>query len=94
MYSFQALDDVQSTLQRLIEREFVAALPRQPGTKETRYSHLFSGEVEKWDPPRLETQSSADDPDRLSRLEAEVAVLRREVSELKDQLAGLKGQFE
>src|SRR5438876_5719559 len=46
MYHFEGLDDVQSTLQRLMDRELplVRVLPRQPGTKESRYVHLFSGE--------------------------------------------------
>src|SRR6266700_7134893 len=39
MYRFEALDDVQSTLQRLTDRQLplVRVLPRQPGTKESRY---------------------------------------------------------
>src|SRR5205814_3761471 len=46
MYRFEALDDVVSTLDRLGQREppLVRALARQPGTKEVRYMHLFSGE--------------------------------------------------
>src|SRR5215470_11153951 len=49
MYRFEALDDVEATLKKLMEREpsLVAILPRQPGTKESRYMHLFCGE-----PPR------------------------------------------
>src|SRR3954451_9431404 len=45
MYRFETLDDVQSTLQRLADRQppLIAVLPRQPGTKESRYMHLFSG---------------------------------------------------
>src|SRR5947207_14225459 len=47
MYRFEALDDVQSTVQRLMDREppLVRVLPRQPGTKESRYMHLFSGDT-------------------------------------------------
>src|SRR6266700_3139614 len=47
MYRFEALDDVQSTLQRLMERNppLVRVLPRQPGTKESRYMQLFAGDV-------------------------------------------------
>src|SRR6185312_2785352 len=43
MYHFDALEDVVSTLDRLAHRDpqLTAALPRQPGTKETRYMHLF-----------------------------------------------------
>src|SRR5205814_3042246 len=46
MYRSEALDDVVSTLDRLGQREspLVRALARQPGTKEIRYMHLFSGE--------------------------------------------------
>src|SRR5215813_10606854 len=46
MYRFEALEDVEATLKKLMEREpsLVAVLPRQPGTKESRYTHLFSGE--------------------------------------------------
>ncbi len=47
MHRFEELSDVQSTLQRLMQREppLVKVLPRQPGTKEARYAHLLSGEV-------------------------------------------------
>src|SRR5437899_2164065 len=47
MYRFETLDDVQSALQKLMERQpsLVRVLPRQPGTKESRYMHLFSGDV-------------------------------------------------
>ena len=38
MYKFEALEDVQSTLQKLMQREppLAKILPRQPGTKEAR----------------------------------------------------------
>ena len=47
MYRFDDLVQVQSTLQRLVQREppLVKILPRQPGTKEARYAHLLSGDV-------------------------------------------------
>src|SRR3989440_9399366 len=46
MYRFETLDDVQSGLQRLMERQppLVRVLSGQPGTKDSRYTHLFSGE--------------------------------------------------
>ena len=46
MHNFDDLSAVQSSLQHLMSREppLVRALPRQPGTKETRYVHLLSGE--------------------------------------------------
>jgi uncharacterized protein len=48
MHRFDDLGQVQSTLQRLAQREppVVKILPRQPGTKEARYAHLLSGDVQ------------------------------------------------
>src|SRR5580693_4286025 len=45
MYRFETLEDVHGALDRLSQREpaLVAVLPRQPGTKESRYMHLLSG---------------------------------------------------
>jgi len=46
MYSFEDLDSVHSALNLLMKRDppLVVLLPRQPGTKESRYAHLFSGD--------------------------------------------------
>src|SRR5664280_830601 len=48
MHRFDEITDVLAGLQKLMEREpsLVAVLPRQPGTKESRYTHLLSGGVE------------------------------------------------
>jgi uncharacterized protein len=44
MHHFETLDDVQSALQKLVQRQppLAKVLPRQPGTKESRYVHLLS----------------------------------------------------
>jgi uncharacterized protein YceH (UPF0502 family) len=85
MHRFEELSDVQSTLQRLMQREppLVTVLPRQPGTKEARYAHLFSGEVKESVASALETPTRIND---LSHLEAEVAELRQEVADLRAQV--------
>ena len=48
LHRFDEITDVLAGLQKLMEREpsLVAVLPRQPGTKESRYAHLLSGGVE------------------------------------------------
>jgi len=48
LHRFAELDDVIAGLQKLMEREppLVAILPRQPGTKESRYVHLLCGPVD------------------------------------------------
>jgi len=47
MQHFDDLGIVQSTLQRLMNRQppLVTVLPKLPGTKEARYAHLLSGEI-------------------------------------------------
>src|SRR5271154_4411399 len=47
MYRFEELEDVLATIEKLSERQppLVAVMPRQPGTKESRYMQLFSGEA-------------------------------------------------
>jgi len=99
MYRFEELSDVQSTLQRLIERDppLVRMLPRQPGTKESRYAHLLCGEVEGWEAPAEAsappTHASTDDG-RIARLESEVEELRKELAELRGQMEAFRRQFE
>ena len=98
MYHFDSLDDVQSTLQRLMQREppLAVVLARQPGTKESRYMHLFAGEVEAAQaaPARSELRAETDGPNKIASLESEVVSLREEVSELKRQFAEFRKQFE
>ncbi len=99
MHRFEDLDAVQSSLQKLMQREppLVMVLPRQPGTKESRYAHLLSGEVEAGELASarvVSPSSSSADGERISRLEEAVAALRNEVSQLKQQLAEFRKQFE
>jgi hypothetical protein len=97
MHRFEDLDAVQSSLQKLMQREppLAAVLPRQPGTKESRYAHLLSGEVEAGELPRMVSPpSSSADEDRVRRVEEAVTALQNEVSELKQQLAQFRKQFE
>ena len=90
LFSFDELSDVQSTLQKLIERDLplVRILPRQPGTKEARYMHLFCGDsfVPETNPDSgpSAVASRAENDARLTLLEEQVAALRREVSELRE----------
>jgi len=97
MHRFEALDEVQSTLQRLMQREppLVKMLPRQPGTKEARYVHLLAGDVESWEPPsESQAAGNAGDADRLTRLEQQIAGLKSDLADLKEQLAAFRKQFE
>jgi len=99
MHHFDDLSEVQSALQRLMNREpsLVKVLPRQPGTKESRYIHLLSGEAEPVASPgehEVAPVVRRETDDKHSRLESEVAELRKDVAELKQQFAAFRKQFE
>ncbi len=87
MHRFEELSDVQSTLQRLMQREppLVKVLPRQPGTKEARYAHLFSGEPAEA-VAAVEANEHSGTGSRTAQMEAEIAALREEVAELRAQV--------
>ncbi len=110
MYHFETLDDVQSTLQRLIQRDppLAKMLSRQPGTKENRYAHLFAGDIAE---AEVQTASRAADPveaggalssrttqsqdsQRIASLETEIKELKSAIAELHHQFAGFRKQFE
>jgi uncharacterized protein YceH (UPF0502 family) len=99
MHPFEDLSAVQSSLQHLMKREppLVKVLPRQPGTKEARYAHLLSGDVEFLE-EKTEIAPAAIfhslDAGRVAHLEEEIAALRKEVAELKQQFASFRKQFE
>jgi uncharacterized protein YceH (UPF0502 family) len=97
MHQFDDLGIVQSTLQRLMKREppLVKVLPRQPGTKEARYAHLLSGDLEvSPDPAAGAAASSTISSDRIARLEDQVETLQAEIADLKQQFAAFRKQFE
>ncbi len=98
LHRFETLEDVQSALQKLMQREppLAKVLQRQPGTKESRYAHLLAGDVVEADVPIATGVASRNpaDAERIARLEEEVAELRRELSEVKDQMERFRKQFE
>jgi uncharacterized protein YceH (UPF0502 family) len=94
MHQFEDLSEVQSSLQRLMDREppLVKQLPRQSGAREPRYAHLLSGEVATWiASPAAEREP---DTDRMTRLEQIIEQLQDEVAGLKQELANFRKQFE
>ena len=99
MHSFETLDEVLSALQHLMQRDppLAKVLSRQPGTKESRYMHLLSGDAEPWEPAAEQSSAAGGSvvaAERIVRLEDEVAGLQKEIAELKQQFADFRRQFE
>jgi len=101
LYEFKELEEVELTLQALMTSEpsLVVKLPRQPGTKESRYAHLLSGEVqieEREVAPRIEPAviEVRQENEKIAKLEEELAQVRIDLSELKQQFVDFKKQFE
>lgn len=88
MHEFGDMAEVESTLERLANREdgpFVVRLPREPGKRESRYMHLFSGEVDVQAMVSAQQDAPLIDDDLRSRVDA----LEGEVAELKQRLDSL-----
>ena len=99
MHHFDDLSAVQSSLQYLMRREppLVKILPRPPGTKEARYAHLLSGDVESFESkPDTEVTANALSADghRITDLENEVAALRKDIADLQQHFAAFRKQFD
>jgi uncharacterized protein YceH (UPF0502 family) len=101
MYSFADLSAVEEILRELTEREkpLIVRLPRQPGRKEARNAHLFSGmpdltaEEHETAPEPARVRVMAEN-ERIVKLEEEVAALRAEVGVLCQAVEEFKKQFE
>jgi uncharacterized protein len=93
MASVSEVGQIEAALESLSSRAdgpFVVRLPREPGRRDSRYAHLFSGAVTI--PPLAEESvarpsvASAPAPSRLDRLEEEVRQLREELKDIKSRL--------
>jgi len=88
---FNDIQEVEDTLERLRTREdgpFVVKLPREPGRRESRYAHLFSGEVDVSQFVSATPPADAEgETDRISELEQRLSLLEEEVARLKELLS-------
>jgi len=99
LYSFKDLDEVQETLSALEDTKLVKKLPRQPGRKESRYTHLLSGEPDE----TFVKSANRREPDtviirkengRSGDLQEQIDVLRQDLQNLKLEFEVFKSQFE
>lgn len=96
LHRFEEIADVIAGLQKLMEREppLAAILPRQPGTKESRYTQLLSNPAESAASApsgEFSSQAASEDDDRIGALENEVERLRHELEALHQKIDKLFG---
>lgn len=81
---FNDVKEVEAVLESMVAREqgaLVVKLPREAGKRESRYMHLFSGEVDIEAVAAPVVSSGGDE--RVEALELQVEQLKQELSELK-----------
>lgn len=84
LHEFSDMNEVEQTLNGLMSRDdgpMVVRMGREPGKRESRYMHLFGGDI-------AETADPADEADQQG-LEARVAQLEETVAQLQAQLEQL-----
>jgi len=93
MTEIKDVSEIETALSHLESRQdgpFVERLAREPGRRESRYTHLFSGSSEFAETVVMETlqvpRPQSTSPDRIEQLELQVASLRKELEELKKKL--------
>ncbi|HCH00496.1 MAG TPA: DUF480 domain-containing protein [Vibrio sp.] len=91
---FSDVKQVEALLEQMASREegaLVVKLPREPGKRESRYQHLFCGEVDVESyataTPTAVSSSHNQYEERISTLEQQVAELKVQVEELKALIA-------
>ncbi|MBI3651976.1 MAG: YceH family protein [Acidobacteria bacterium] len=101
LWNFDNLEEVEATIQGLMEKDtgaLIVKLPKQAGTKESRFMHLLGGDVpvdyQEAAPRETATHKPRIEEERLAKLEDEVAALRHALAQLQEQFSDFKKQFE
>ena len=83
---FNNVDEVENALNKLIENEQVAKLPREAGKRESRYIHLFGEQPITPDTDTINLPSEAIKDKELNDLLREVEELKAELNQIKAHL--------
>lgn len=95
MHTFANPTDVEDVLERLGDKSLAMPLPRAPGTKETRYAHLMSGEAAiPQHAFEADAGGSAPRGSRVGELEEEVRRLRQQLDWLTSEFEAFRKQFQ
>jgi uncharacterized protein YceH (UPF0502 family) len=96
---FTDVQEVESVLNGLMQRQdgpFVARLAREPGRRESRYAHLFCGDVEEATevnrPSIVETDMQEGQSTRIEQLESILSEMQSEIDNLKLRIDDLESR--
>ena len=94
---FDDVNEVETELEGLMAREepLVVKLPREPGKRESRYAHLFSGNPQLSAVPIMESdgaETKVSDRQRIDTLEKQVQELQLVLDELRQKYEHLGEQ--
>ncbi|HKE02511.1 MAG TPA: YceH family protein [Blastocatellia bacterium] len=99
--AFESLAEVETLLQGLSLREepLIVKLPRQTGSRESRFAHLLGDPIEMEQRvaalhSATPVQSAQAENERIAKLEEEIVSIRQELNELRQQFADFRKQFE
>jgi uncharacterized protein YceH (UPF0502 family) len=98
LYPFASLEELQETVSNLERVGLVKALPRQPGRKECRYTHLLEGDPVVHLEEHNQTSDNKErakesDVEQINLFKDEIAMLRSELHDLKQEFEAFKAQF-
>jgi uncharacterized protein len=99
LYSFDDIEAVESALNRLADAALVRKLPRQAGTRESRYAHLLAGDVDVPEERLLETAAGQAVEEAAARdngalVERDNGALVERISALEENLGQLRREFD
>jgi uncharacterized protein len=99
LHAFAGIEELDRTIEGLIERGLVARLERRPGQREERFMHLLIQDEEEAAEPAATAEAApappagysptppeGGDADRIQRIERQLAELRAEIQALREEL--------
>ena len=96
IHSFADTAGLLATIENLEQRAagpYVMKLPTRPGHKESRYAHLFAGEVESAPDTDASVAVVSDEAARIAQLELQVSRLRSDLDALRADFELFVKQF-
>jgi len=83
--SFSSVQQVEQVLENLMQRDepLTCRLAREPGKREARYAHLFSGEVESMPMSSVTQPQKIGDNEQLAQMQLQIDSLRTELEQIK-----------